>query len=124
MVSEALRLFAGHRYLNLESYRRNGKPVRTPLWFVETEGRLYVRTADTAGKVKRIRHNPRVRVVPSDYRGRPKGDWVDAAARIVAGEEAERANRLLIRKYGLLRKLIDLGIWLRRLGHVVIAVES
>jgi PPOX class probable F420-dependent enzyme len=123
-VSEGLRSFGGHKFLNLESYRRSGRAVRTPVWFVESDGRLYVRTAEDAGKVKRIRGNWRVRVAACDYRGRLRGEWVEGAGRIVEGEEAERANRLLKRKYGLLRRLIDLGIWLRGLGHVVIAVES
>jgi PPOX class probable F420-dependent enzyme len=123
-VSDELRAFARHKFVNLESYRRSGRAVRTPVWFVESDGRLYVRTAEDAGKVKRIRRNRKVRVAACDYRGRLKGEWVEAAARIVEGEEAERANRLLQGKYGLLRRLIDLGIWLRGLGHVVIAVEG
>lgn len=123
-TSESFRPFAKRRYLNFESYRRNGNAVRTPLWFVEMNGLLYVRTPDHTGKLKRIRRNPRVRVAVCDIRGRLKGDWVDATAHIVEGAEADHANRLLARKYGLLKLLIDLGTWLRRHGHVVIAVEA
>lgn len=121
---ERLRAFAGHKYLNLESYRRNGQPVRTPLWFVEMDGRLYVRTPDNAWKVKRIGHTPRVRVALCDMRGGLKGEWIDATARFAQGEEAERANRLLNAKYGILKRLIDWGTWLRRRGHVVIAITG
>jgi PPOX class probable F420-dependent enzyme len=121
-VTESLRVFSGQKYLNLESYRRSGQPVRTPLWFVEMDGLLYVRTPDDAWKVKRIRHTPRVRIAVCDMRGSLKGDWIDATARIAGGEEAERANRLLARKYGILKQLIDWGTWLRRRGHIVIAI--
>lgn len=123
-MKENLRHFSGQKYLNLESYRRSGQPVRTPLWFVEMDGRLYVRTPDDAWKVKRIRHTPRVRVAVCDMGGGLKGDWIDATARIAEGEEAERANRLLARKYGFMRRLIDWGTWLRRRGHIVIAIEG
>lgn len=123
-MKENLRPFSGQKYLNLESYRRNGKPVRTPLWFVEMDGRLYVRTSADAWKVKRIRHTPRIRIAVCDMRGGLKGDWVGATARIAEGDEAERADQMLARKYGFMRRLIDWGARLRRRGHVVIAIEA
>jgi PPOX class probable F420-dependent enzyme len=123
-VNDNLRPFWGQKYLNLESYRRNGRSVRTPLWFVEMDGRLYVRTPDDAWKVKRVRHTPRVRIAVCNMRGVPKSEWMNATARIAEGDEAERANRLLARKYGILKRLIDWGTWLRRRGHVVIAIEG
>ena len=119
-----LQLFSGKKYLNLESYRRDGRAVRTPLWFVEMDGRLWVRTPDDAGKIKRIRRNPRVRIAVCDMRGRVKGGWIDATARVAEAAEADRANRLLARKYGISKRLIDWGTWLRRRGHVVIAMEA
>jgi hypothetical protein len=33
------------KYLSLTTYRRDGTPVSTPVWFVEEEGRLFVTTA-------------------------------------------------------------------------------
>jgi PPOX class probable F420-dependent enzyme len=33
------------KYLSLTTYRRDGTPVSTPLWFVEDDGRLVVITA-------------------------------------------------------------------------------
>ncbi|HEV2388650.1 MAG TPA: PPOX class F420-dependent oxidoreductase [Candidatus Acidoferrales bacterium] len=122
-MDDGLLRFRDRKYLNLESYRRNGQPVRTPLWFVECGGRLYVRTPDDAGKLKRIRRNPGVRIVVCDFDGHPRGDWIDATARIAGGAEAEEANRLLARKYGVLKRLVDLGTWLRRRDHAVIALE-
>ena len=81
--------FAGQKYLNLESYRRNGQAVRTPLWFVEMNDRLYVRTPDDAWKVKRVRRTPRVRIAVCNMRGVPKSEWMDATARIAEGDEAD-----------------------------------
>jgi Pyridoxamine 5'-phosphate oxidase len=68
---------AGHKYLNLESFKRDGTPVQTPVWFAEDHGLLYVYTLANAGKVKRIRRNPRIRIAPCTMRGTLIGPWVD-----------------------------------------------
>jgi hypothetical protein len=56
--------FAGQKYLNLESFKRDGTPVQTPVWFAEDQGVLYVYTLANAGTVKRIRRNPHIRLAP------------------------------------------------------------
>jgi PPOX class probable F420-dependent enzyme len=107
MNNDRLAQFANQKYLSLESYRRNGQGVRTPLWFVEDNGVLYFYTVADSYKVKRIDANPRVRVAPCDMRGKVKGEWVDATARRIIGEESRRANELLNRKYGLAKRIIN-----------------
>lgn len=107
MSNDKLAQFANQKYLNLESYRRNGQGVRTPLWFVEDNGALYFYTVADSYKVKRLGANPRVRVVPCDMRGKVKGEWVDATARRLDAEESRRANELLDRKYGWAKRLIN-----------------
>jgi PPOX class probable F420-dependent enzyme len=52
--------FTDQKYLNLETYRKNGTPVATPMWFAEHDGLLYVYSRANAGKVKRVHQNPRV----------------------------------------------------------------
>ena len=37
-------------YISLGTYRRNGELVRTPLWFAESGGKLYVMTRSDSGK--------------------------------------------------------------------------
>ena len=49
--------FSGRNYLNLETYRKSGVAVRTPVWFAEQGGILYLYTLADSGKVKRIRNN-------------------------------------------------------------------
>src|ERR1700746_1348985 len=73
--------FAGQKYLNLETFRKSGQGVKTPVWFAaepslkldSNEARLYVYTVGVSGKVKRIRNNPGVTVAPCDMRGRLRG---------------------------------------------------
>jgi PPOX class probable F420-dependent enzyme len=102
---------AGHRYLSLETRRKDGRRVTTPVWFAEDDGVLWTYSLADAGKVKRIRNFPDVRIAPCDIRGRLKGDWVAATATVVSGAEFDRGMAALDRKYGWQKKL---GDWFRR----------
>ena len=64
MSSQSLAPFVGQRYLTLESFKRDGTPVQTQVWFAEDHGVLYVYTLANAGKVKRIRRHPHIRLAP------------------------------------------------------------
>jgi PPOX class probable F420-dependent enzyme len=108
-ASQARALDAA-RYVSLVTFRRDGRAVATPVWHAEHAGRLYVFTAGDAGKVKRLRRDPRVRLAPCDVRGRVRGSWRDGQARILAGGPAEQAGyAALARKYGWQLRLVNLG---------------
>ena len=115
--------FAHQKYLNLETYRKTGTLVATPVWFAEEHGTFYIYSLAHAGKVKRIRNNPKVRIVPCDARGNPKGDWVDATARILDEQGATRGHQLLNQKYGWIKRIGDAFSRLRRRPRVVIAID-
>jgi len=121
MSNDKLAQFANQKYLNMESYRRDGQGVRTPLWFAEDGGALYFYTVAHSYKVKRIGANPRVRVVPCDMRGDVRGEWVDATARRLNETEARRANELLDRKYGWAKRILNFMAKIR--GHERAAFE-
>jgi len=121
-MNPGLAQFRGRKYLNLETYRRSGAAVRTPLWFAEEEGVLYVYSLADSGKVKRLRNNPRVRVVPSDMRGTPKGEWVEARAEILDAVGAARGHQLLRQKYWM-KRLFDLLGRLQGRRHAVMAIR-
>ncbi|MCI0487324.1 MAG: PPOX class F420-dependent oxidoreductase [Blastocatellia bacterium] len=123
MSDDKLAQFANQKYINLESYRKNGRAVQTPVWFAEEDGVFYVYSLADAGKVKRIRNNPRVRVVPCSARGRPKGEWVEAKATIVDGAEAELGHKLLTRKYGIWKRIGNLFRKIRKREHAVMTIR-
>jgi PPOX class probable F420-dependent enzyme len=121
-------VFQQDKYLNLESFRKNGQGVRTPVWFAcdSVSGppkALYVYSEADSGKAKRIRRNSRIRIAPCDMRGKLLGDWIEAKAEIVTGEEAGRGMRLLNAKYAPWKKLFDLFSRFKRRGHVVFAIH-
>jgi len=98
-----------HRYLSLATVRRNGAEVKTPVWFAATRGKLYAFTNGESGKVKRLRHSPRVRVAPCDARGRVRGPWRDGAGCIVTDPRViDQARAALRAKYGWQMRLLDL----------------
>ena len=94
--------FTGRRYINLESYKKNGEPKMTPVQSLEHDGLIYVRTGPTTWKVKRIRRNPRVRVVPSDRSGKPIGAWVEGEAHMLEGDDRDRMLKVFRKEYGAL----------------------
>jgi len=106
-MSDRVVQFERRSFLNLETFKRSGLGVKTPVWFAQDGPTLYVRTGAESGKVKRVRNNGRARVVPSDAQGNPLGEWVDAPARLVEAEEAERANQMVTRKYGAMKVGFD-----------------
>ncbi len=103
MSDPGLEQFAGQNYLSLETFKRNGEGVKTPVWFVQAGDVLYVYTDADSWKVRRIRNNPRVRVAVCTVRGRVTGPGVDMKASFVDGHERHAADALLNRKYFLKR---------------------
>lgn len=91
-----------------ERYRRDGRAVATPVWFVLDGTRILVWTDAVSGKAKRIRANGRAAVAPSDARGRTKAAAFPAAGRVLPASEDARARQLLTAKYRLLKPLVDL----------------
>jgi len=117
--------FAGHKYLNLETFKRSGDGVKTPVWFAadpandlaSDAARLYAYSMGNSGKVKRIRNNAHVRIAPCGMSGELLGEWVEARAEIVTGAEAEYGNRLLNKKYLPWKQLLNFFASFRRRGR-------
>jgi PPOX class probable F420-dependent enzyme len=124
MSDALLRDFAGQRYINLTTFRRDGRAVATPVWFVIHEGRLYVYTEASSGKAKRVRANGRAQIAPSDVRGRPLGAFITANARQVSASESALHKHLedaFRHKYGWQFRLFTIiATALRRGEHVFI----
>jgi PPOX class probable F420-dependent enzyme len=123
--------FIGHKYLNLETFKKSGEGVRTPVWFAadpsvrldSSDAKLFVYTIGVSGKVKRIRNNPRVRIAPCTASGKLLGDWVDARAEIVTGEEAARGMDLLNKKYFPWKQLLGFFAFFSRRERIVFAIR-
>ena len=116
------------KYLNIETFRKNGQGVRTPVWFAgepedDAPEKVYVYSTSDSGKAKRIRNNGRVRVAPCDVRGKVLGEWTDARAEIVTGVDAERGMQLLNKKYMPWKQLLDFFSIFSRNKRVVFLIR-
>ena len=114
----------GQQYLNLETFRRNGVSMKTPVWFVRDGDMLFVRTIANSGKVKRIRNNEQVNIAPCKVDGALLGDWIPAYAREVKDDEVERTvDRLLDKKYGLMKKMFAMASALQGKKYTVLEIK-
>jgi len=115
--------FLNQKYINLETYRRNGQAVRTTVWFVIDAGTIYIRTDMNSGKVKRIKNNPNVRITPSGARGQLKGKWIEGKIKMAGSLELEHANQLLEQKYGIQGKIIRVFNKIRNTRPTVLSIQ-
>jgi len=91
------------KWILLETRKRDGSWVGTPVSIMTEDGRLFFRAYDASGKAKRLRNFPEVRVTPSNYRGKPRGATGTGTARLLGAEEAQPVWALLAAKYPILQ---------------------
>jgi PPOX class probable F420-dependent enzyme len=97
----------GHKYALLQTFRKSGEAIPTPVWFGLADGKLFFRSYADAVKLKRIRNNPRVLVGPCDVRGKPKGKLIEGRARVLSEAEEGRAEEAIKANYGLFRRVYE-----------------
>ncbi|HTZ97439.1 MAG TPA: PPOX class F420-dependent oxidoreductase [Terriglobales bacterium] len=110
---------SGQKYLSLTTFRKSGAPVPTPIWFAESNDKLYVMTRSDSGKAKRLRNNPDVRIAPCTIRGKVTGPDFPAIARVLPESDWPAARHLLHKKYWLAR----LPIWSKKNVYLEIDPE-
>lgn len=94
------------KYISLTTFKRDGTGVATPVWFVQDDGHLFVKTDTGSYKVKRIARNAAVTVAECTASGRLRSETVNARAEVVPHELAERVERMMARKYRIDRGLV------------------
>lgn len=114
--------FENESYLNLETYRKDNQPIITPVWFILKDNDIFVVTKEKTGKVKRIRNNSAVRVVPCNYRGVSKGTWVHGTGHFVDSQEKREILKMRGKKYGIKANIASL-LSIRKGNYVVIAIQ-
>jgi len=99
-------ILRNQNYIALTTFKKNAQGVTTPIWFVFDRDRIFFCTYEKFWKVRRMRNNPNVEIAPAKARmGAPKdykiiGKTIKGVARLLGGEEAKAAKRLLRKKYG------------------------
>lgn len=97
-----MQRFDNEEFLSLETFRKTGVGVKSPIWFAEHDGEFLMWTDVNSGKVKRIRNNAQVMVAPCTRMGEVTGEWVSGQASIDETPEGiELVETLLRRKVGI-----------------------
>jgi uncharacterized protein len=103
---------ADARFLSLTTFRRSGEPVSTPVWIGRDGGALVVLTPAGSGKVRRLRHDPRVEIRPCGRFGKVPDGVQPVAATAELREtpaDVEQARATIRRTYPLESRIV-LGI--------------
>lgn len=102
--------FDTSRQIVLVTFKRSGEAMPSPINHGVDAGRIYVRTDASTGKVKRIRNNPNVVVVPSSLRGKPTGQPVAGTARILPESDHARAERAIAANWSPAMRIFERGL--------------
>ena len=117
-MENKLGQFIDQKYINLETYKKDGTPIRTPVWFVINNDLIYVITRDSTGKVRRLKNNQDVRIVPCSFNGEPKTGWGKGKAEKIVDETADNIIKLRKKKYGMYARLI--GLFTSQKGDLIV----
>jgi PPOX class probable F420-dependent enzyme len=105
-TDNALSPLANEQYVNLETFRKNGTTVKTPVWAAPLDGKLVIFCDKESYKVKRVRNNPKLRAAGCNVRGTVHGDWLEGTGRVIEDDAyIDRIETALEKKYGLLMKM-------------------
>jgi uncharacterized protein len=123
-----LKQFKDQQFLSLETFRKNGSGVKTPIWFAQEGDALYLWTVGDSGKIKRIRNNSRVNIAPCQRFGEVTGAWVTAQAMVDDSAAAvQHVESLLSKKlgfgYAVFRLIDQVRDWQRGSHRVCVKVS-
>lgn len=107
---DAITELRREKYINLETFKRDGSGVKTPIWFVEVDGALGFFTNRESYKVKRLARNPACKFAACGVVGGLKNDtWFDGTAVLLKGDDEKPVYAALRKKYGLQMLAADVG---------------
>jgi len=99
----SVAMLQGHHDMVLETRKRDGSWVATPVNPLVEDDHVFFRTWHTSGKAKRLRNFAEVRFAPSSASGRPTGPWLRGHATLLDDEGSAHAAALINRRYPVLQ---------------------
>ena len=90
---------AKSEYILLTTFTKDGRPKPTAVWGARDGDKLLIITDDGSWKTKRIRNTPRVTIQRSGALGRPKGEPVEAVARVLPEEDTRKVYDAVVKRY-------------------------
>lgn len=107
MASSFQELLKGQQFCLLTTFRKDGTPVPTPMWFAFDGVDVVMMTKGQTGKIKRIRGQGKVLLRACNGNGRPLGPQREARATVLTEpDDLARMDKILNERYGLKRKFL------------------
>ncbi|TJZ79973.1 PPOX class F420-dependent oxidoreductase [Rhodococcus oryzae] len=97
---------AAAKVVLLQTRKRDGSWVDTPVNIAMDGSHTYFRTPGRASKNKRLRNFPDVRISPCTWSGKPTGGGSAATAHLLAGAEADAAARAIDHRFPILQHVL------------------
>lgn len=101
----SLEEIKSEKYIALETYRKNGESVKTPVWFVINDDLVHVVTRSHTGKVKRLQNNPKVKFALCTIKGKITGEWISGTVKILDENQTKNTIEMRDKKYGFMAKI-------------------
>lgn len=95
----AIAAIAKAKCISLTTFKRDGTPVSTPVWFNILNGKICITTPTQSWKVKRISNNPRVEFATCTQRGKVTGPVFTGEARVLTTDETLPVMKAKRRRY-------------------------
>jgi PPOX class probable F420-dependent enzyme len=111
------------KYICILTYKKNGDGVSTPVWFIRKDNKIYIRTSNQSGKVKRIKNNNIVSYALCNISGRIKGEWHSGVAKIEPDVNKMIFSKIT-EKYGLIAQIINILYKIKKMEIIIISIES
>lgn len=124
MTTTSLSDIASAKCLALTTYRRDGTPVATPVWFHITGEQIFVTTATSTAKVTRIRNNPQVTYAVCTQQGRVTGPTITGTARLLDAATSAQVLADKKRRYFLQRILSLIPKYKNQIGIEITPTAS
>jgi PPOX class probable F420-dependent enzyme len=123
VINNSINVLEGHALINLTTFRKDRTPVSTPVMFARCDGKFYIVTGKTTGKLKRIIRDSRITFAPCDQRGNVLGETFSGSARIMSPQEWESVKtRVQWRTPSLVRFIFNRIRDLRAGGNVYLEI--
>lgn len=111
-MSPTVAQVAAAKYVMFTTYKKDGTPVSSPLWAAPDGDDMLLWTVADSWKVKRLRRNSDVLVQACDASGKKtSGPQVAGVGEVV---ERQIAADAIVRKYGIIGRLVLFGSKVRR----------
>jgi uncharacterized protein len=108
-------------YINILTFKKNGEPVSTPVWFIFKDNKIFFRTSNKSGKFKRIKNNNNIKFALCNIRGKVRGDWHKGVAKVDPNNKW--VYSLINEKYGFFAHLMNIIYKIKKMDIIILSIE-